>query len=50
MYSLEEEKDYQCNCDIECLLVCSIISVLNICFVVATVYLIHEEELTSVST
>ena len=50
MYSLEEEKDYQCNCNKECFLVCSIICVLNVSFVVATFYLFHEEELSSVST
>ena len=50
MYSLEEEKDYQCNCNKECLLVCSIISLLNVFFVGATVYLFPEDELSSVSS
>ena len=42
MYSLDKEKDYQCNFDKECLLVCSIISVLNILFVGATIYLMQK--------
>ena len=50
MYSLDKEKDYECNFDKECLLVCSIISLLNVFFVGATVYLFREGELSSVSS
>ena len=50
MYSLDKEKGYQCNFDKECLLVCSIISLLNVFFVGATVYLFQEDELSSVSS